>query len=114
MPRPVEPPRPPRRASAEELRSQLAMELALHAYAVFAAFVTLRSTLRALGVGRQVWIGDLLYGLTDPVVRPLLFLPGASVTVFGRLTLADATLLATIVLVPIGLLARKKERRHLL
>jgi hypothetical protein len=90
------------------------MELALHAYAVFAALITLRGTLRALGVGSQVWIGELLYGLTDPVVRPLLFLPGADVTVFGRLTLADATLLATVVLVPIGLLARTKERRYLL
>ncbi len=86
------------------------MELALHAYAIVAAFVTLRGTLRALGVGAQVWIGSFVYRLTDPIAKPLLYLPGADVTVFGRLTLADATLLAAVGLVPIGLLARRKER----
>ncbi len=87
------------------------MELLLNAYAVAGAIIVLRTLLRALRIGSQIWIGSIVYGITDPFARPILLLPGADFAILGDLTLADATLLAAVILFPIGLLARRRESR---
>src|SRR5262249_61998811 len=101
MPKPIEPPRSPRRGSAQELKSQLALELALNAYAILGALVILRCLLLSLGLDDRLWIGSVVLGPTDVLVRPLAILPGSGFAVVGKLTTADATLLAAIVLIPI-------------
>jgi hypothetical protein len=111
MPKPIEPPRSPRRGTAQELKSQLALELALNGYAVVGAAILLRCLLLSLGVGDRLWIGSAILSPTDILVRPLAILPGADFELAGHLTLADATLLAAIVLVPIGIVARPLRSR---
>ncbi len=112
MPKPIEPPRPPRRGSAQELKSQLALELALNGYAVVGAAILLRCFLLSVGVDDRLWIGSAVLSPTDIMVRPLAILPGADFALAGYLTLADATLLAAIVLVPIGIVARPLRSRE--
>ena len=98
------PPRPQRPGAAQEIRSQVALELILNAYAVGGALILFRGLLKSLEVDRQLWVGAAIYGVTDLVVRPLSLIPGASTTLMGDLTVADATLLAGVVLFPLGLL----------
>lgn len=112
MPKPIEPPRSPRRGSAQELKSQLGLELALNAYAVVGAAVILRCLLLGLGIGDRLWIGSAILGPTDVLVKPLALLPGSGFVLVGRLTMADATLLAAIVLIPIGIVARPSRSRE--
>jgi len=111
MPKPIEPPRAPRRGAAQELKSQLGLELALNAYAVLGAVIVLRCLLLSLGVSDRLWIGSAVLSPTNILVRPLAILPGSSFELVGHLTLADATLLAGIVLVPIGIVARPMRSR---
>jgi hypothetical protein len=106
VPKPIEPPRSPRRGAAQELKSQLALELALNAYAVLGAAILLRCLLLSLRVDDRLWIGSAILRLTDMLARPITILPGSDLKLVGHLSLADATLLAVIVLVPIGIVAR--------
>ena len=71
----------------------------------------LRCLLLTLSVGDRLWIGRVIYRATRLLVLPLTVLPGANRTVLGSLTLADATLLAAVILVPIGILALGKANR---
>jgi hypothetical protein len=111
VPKPIDPPRSPRRGSAQELKSQLALELALNAYAVVGAAIVFRCLLLSLGVDEGVWIGSVFLQPTNVLVRPLSVLPGAEFELIGHLTLADATLLAMVILVPIGIVARPARSR---
>jgi hypothetical protein len=111
MPKPIEPPRAPRRGTAQEQKSQLGLELALNAYAVLGAAIVLRCLLLSLGVSDRLWIGSAVLSPTDILVRPLAILPGSGFELVGHLTLADATLLAGVVLVPIGIVARPARSR---
>jgi hypothetical protein len=112
MPKAIEPPKPPRRGAAQELKSQLGLELALNGYAVVGAAILLRCLLLSVGVNDRLWIGSAVLAPTDILVRPLAILPGADFEFAGHLTLADATLLAVIVLVPIGIVARPLRPRE--
>lgn len=97
----IEPPR--LRSGSQEIRSQVALEIVLNLYALVGAAVLIRSVLLSLDVSDRVWIGRTVYGLTDLLVLPLKILPGADRVVVGALTLADATVLAGVVLMPLGL-----------
>ena len=98
------PPHPQRPGAAQEIRSQVALELILNAYAVGGALILFRGLLKSLEVDRQLWVGAAIYGVTNLVARPLGLIPGADRTLIGDLTVADATLLAGVVLFPLGLL----------
>lgn len=104
----IEPPRI--RGASQEIRSQVALVLLLNAYAVIGAAMVLRCLLRALGVSDRIWLGDFVYGWTGLLVRPLEFLPGAGFEVHRALTVADLTLLAGVVLFPLGIYARGARR----
>lgn len=95
--------RPQRQGSSQEIRSQLAMELMLNCYAAGGALIIFRSLLKALGVKSDRWVGEAIYAITDLVALPLTKLPGSGTEVFGNLTLADATLVALVILFPLGL-----------
>jgi hypothetical protein len=112
MPKPIEPPRSPRRGSAQELKSQLALELALNAYAVVGAAIILRCLLLSLRLDNRLWIGSVILGPTDLIVMPFDFLPGSGFDLVGRLSMADVTLLAAVVLFPIGIIARPSRPRE--
>src|SRR5262245_66110775 len=88
MPKPIEPPRSPRRGAAQELKSQLALELALNAYAILGALVILRCLMLSLGVDDRLWIGSAVLGPTDILVRPFTMLPGSGFDLVGHLTTA--------------------------
>ncbi len=104
----------PRRDPREFKRSQLAMELALHAYAFVTAAVLFRLVLLLLETPSRLWITDTVFGLTDPIIRPLRLLPGADRQLLAGITLPDATLAALLLLVPLWMLARPRHtpRRH--
>lgn len=94
-----------RRRRANRERSQLATELAMLAWSLAAAAVVLRAVLVSLGISDRVWLGEFVYGLTAPVTDIVGRIPAASTSVIGRLTLMDVTLLAIIVLFPLGVIA---------
>ena len=87
-------------------RSQLALEVALAAYALVGALLTVRLVFLIIGVGDRVWSGALLYRLTRPFARPLSLIPGSGIEVVGDASLADVTLVGVVVLVPLAMLAR--------
>lgn len=91
-------------------RSQLALEVALTAYALVGAALVVRLALLILGVPGRVWSGETVYAVTDPLVWPLTQLPGGTTRLIGLATLADVTALAVVALVPIVLLARDRSR----
>lgn len=84
-----------------EVRPQIALELLLNAYALVGGLIVLRSLLLAIGVNRRLWIGHAIYGATRYFALPLTVLPGGDLVLLGELTVADATLLAGVVLFPI-------------
>ncbi|MCC6790744.1 MAG: hypothetical protein IT336_03610, partial [Thermomicrobiales bacterium] len=68
------------------------------------ALMIFRALLKALEVDRSLWVGGAIYGITDLIARPISLLPGADSSLVGDMTLADATLVALVVLFPLGLL----------
>lgn len=106
------PPRPRGPDSAQEIRSQVALELVLNIYAVAGALIVFRGLLKALGVESHLWVGAAIYGVTDLVARPLTLIPGADTTLIGELTLVDATLVALVILFPLGLLVFGNRRKR--
>lgn len=104
------PPRPP--TSSQEIRSQIALELMLNAYAIGGALTIFRALLKALEVNRYLWVGGAIYGVTDIVATPISLLPGADRRLIGELTLTDATLVALVLLFPLGLLVFGNRRRE--
>ncbi len=86
-------------------RSQLATELLLITFAAVGSIILLRTVLVVLDVSDRIWIGQFVYGLTDPVTRLLGFVPGATHTIYGHLTVIDLTLLGGIFLFLLGLVA---------
>src|SRR4051812_8620778 len=101
---------PSRPGSAQEVRSQLALELLLNAYAVCGALIFFRTLLRTLGVDSHLWVGSAIYGVTDIMAYPFGFIPGADTPLAGDLTLTDLTLLAGVVLFPLALLVFGNRR----
>jgi hypothetical protein len=107
----IEPPRLPG-GTSQEIKSQIALELLLNVYAVVGALVLLRTLLLTIGVDDQLWLGSTIYRLSDPIVKPLTLLPGSNVTLFQSLTIADLTLMAGVVLFPLGIYARGTSRHQ--
>ena len=100
------PPRPPADAG-QGTSSQIALEIVINLYAAVAVLFLARAVLLVGDVDGRVWIGRLIYRFTDPVVAPLRLLSGADRTFVGRFSLADLTLLAIVVLIPLGLSLRR-------
>lgn len=107
----IEPPRLPG-GTSQEFKSQIALELLLNVYAVIGALVLLRTLLLTIGVDDQLWLGSTIYRLSNPIVKPLTLLPGSNFEVFHSLTVADLTLLAGVVLFPLGIYARGARRNQ--
>ncbi len=101
----------PARPFAE--RSQIALELALTSYAAIVTLVLIRLLLLAVGVDDRLWVGEFVFQFTDPAVRVLQFLPGSDRTLFGKVTLPDATLAAFVALVSLASLARARPKQNL-
>lgn len=108
----IQPPRPRRGGTTQVFQSQLALELGLNAYAVVSAVLLFRLVLLVLEVDDRVWIGRVIYRVTDPLVWPLTQLPASSRTLLGDATLPDLTMAALVVLVPLGLVARAGKNRR--
>ena len=100
-----------REASNQELQSQLALELILNLYAVIGSLILIRCLLLFLGVDDRVWIGRTIYKISGPFVKPFTFLPGSGLTIVGDLTVADFTLLAIVILFPLGVYAYGTRKR---
>ena len=86
--------------------SQLAIELALTAYAIAAGLVIIRALLLSVGISGSLWVGSFIYGITDPFASILKLVPGGDFRIVNRLTLADLTMVAAVVAFPLFLLAR--------
>jgi hypothetical protein len=100
------------RGPSQEFRSQLALELVLNGYAICGALIIFRTLLKTLGVNSDRWVGSAVYGITDVIAFPLTKLPGSGTQILGDLTLADATLMAFVVLFPLGLLVLGNYRSN--
>jgi hypothetical protein len=100
-----------REASSQELQSQLALELLLNLYAVVASLVLLRCLLLTLSVDDGIWIGRTIYRLSKPFTLPFSVLPGSATTIIGEVTLGDLTLLAIVILFPLGVYAQGTRGR---
>ena len=105
----IEPPRLGRR-NALVLRSHLPLEVGLSAYALVAALLLGRAVFLAVGISDRVWSGAALYQVTEPLVWPLTFFPGAERDLVGRASLPDVTAVGIVALVPLALLARDRSR----
>lgn len=105
MSRPVEPPRAPRGGPAQELQSQVFLEILIHVYAVAGTLILLRCLLLSFSIDENYWIGDTILGITNVIADPLHRLPGSGYSVTGNLTLVDLTLFAGVVMFPIGIYA---------
>lgn len=86
--------------------SQLALQLAFTAYAIVGGLIIIRALLLSVGISGSLWVGSFIYGITDPIASILQLAPGGDVEVINRLTLADITMVAGVVAVPLFLLAR--------
>jgi hypothetical protein len=91
-------------------RSQLATELLLTCFALVGSVILLRTVLVALDVSDRVWIGSFIYGLTAPVTTVLEYLPGAHRELLGNLTIVDLTLLGSMALFMLGVLATGRDK----
>ena len=100
----------PQRGNVQGDRPQLALEILLHLYAFAGVAVLLRLLLRLLDVDRRLWIGATVYRFTDVVASPLSRLPGGDREIIGGATLPDLTLVALLILLPLGVAARAGQR----
>ncbi len=100
-----------REASSQELQSQLALELILNVYAVVGSLILIRCLLLLLQVGDRIWIGQTVYKLSHPFVLPFTWLPGSSRIIIGDLTVGDLTLLAIVIMFPLGVYAYGTRRK---
>jgi hypothetical protein len=94
-----------RRRAQMATRSQLATELLLTAFAAVGSIIVLRTVLVVLNVSDRIWIGTFIFGLTRPVTDALAMVPGATRELYANLTVVDVTLLGTLFLFLLGLVA---------
>lgn len=97
-----------RRAASRASRSTTAVELALNVFAAAGALLVVRLLLLILDVSARVWAGMTVYRITNPMVRPIEFIPGAQRHVIGAASLADVTAIAILLMVPLWLIARSR------
>ena len=81
-------------------------------YSLVAAAILFRTVLVAVGISERVWLGEFIFGLSAPITDILASFPGADRVVLGRLTLLDVTLLAAVVLFPLGVSATGDRDRR--
>lgn len=93
--------------SGQGTSSQIALEVVVNLYAAIAVLVVARSVLLIGAVDGRVWIGRFVYRFTDPIVAPLRLLPESNRAFAGQFSLADLTLLAVTILIPLGLSLRR-------
>ncbi len=104
------------RGGRSEFRSRALFEIGLWAYAVISALIIARVLILAFNVQGNVWVVEFIDSLTRIFIWPLKRLPGGDALVVGELTLADFTLLAFVVIVPLLLIAfgnRRNDRQGL-
>jgi len=98
------------RNGRSEFRSRALFEIGLWAYAVISALIIARILVLAFNVEGNVWVVEFIDGLTSAFVWPLQRLPGGDALIAGKLTLADVTLLAFVLIVPLFLIAVGNRR----
>ena len=84
--------------------SQIFVILMLNGFAAAGALFISRAVLKSLEISDQYWVGRQIFRATDPFAAVLELFPGASRTLSGELTLADATLVIALILFPLGVL----------
>ena len=89
--------------------ARLLAQMGIAVYSFVAAFVIIRSLLLSVGIAGNLWVGSVIYGVTDPVVSVLKRVPGGSFVLVGRMTVADLTMLAMVMAVPVVIVARRPE-----
>ena len=95
---------PSLRRRAPNTNSQIPVILMLNGFAVAGALFVSRAVLKSLEISDQYWVGRQIFRATDPFAAVLELFPGASRTLTGALTLADATLVIALILFPLGVL----------
>lgn len=98
------------RRRAQQARSQVALEVILVLYSLFATMVVIRTILILLDVSERVWIGRMVLGTTAEITDRLEQVPGFGGQLLGPLSLVDLVLLALVVLFPLGLIAASPRR----
>jgi 5,10-methylene-tetrahydrofolate dehydrogenase/methenyl tetrahydrofolate cyclohydrolase len=79
------------------------------AYSAAAAMIIIRTLFLSVGIADNLWVGSVVYRVTDPVARALQLVPGGDFELVGKMTVADWTMLAFVVLVPAIIVARRPE-----
>ncbi len=87
--------------------ARLLAQMGIALYSLVAAFIVIRSLLLSIGTSDNLWVGSVIYGVTDPLAAVLKILPGGDAELVGQLTLADLTLLAGVIAVPAVIVARR-------
>lgn len=87
--------------------ARLLAQMGVVVYALVAAFIIVRVLLLSIGIADNLWVGGVIYGITDPFADILKILPGGDFELVGRMTLADLTLLAAVIAVPAAIVARR-------
>ena len=101
-------PRPPG-GPGQGTSSQIALEVVVNLYAAIAVLFVARAVLLIGDVDSRVWIGRTIYRFTDPLVVPFGFIPGADRAFIGKFGLADFTILAIVILIPLSLALRRGD-----
>ncbi len=96
------------------IHSRMLFEIGLWIYSVASGLIVARLLILLFNVEGRVWVVSFINSLTDRMVWPLKRLPGGTRDLPGGLTLADATLVVFIVMVPLLLIAfgRSPARRQ--
>ncbi|MGD9711819.1 MAG: hypothetical protein AB7V46_07115 [Thermomicrobiales bacterium] len=89
--------------------ARLLAQMGIALYSLLSSFIVIRSLLLSIGISDNLWVGSLIYRVTDPFAAVLKVLPGGDFELLGRMTLADLTLLAGVVAVPAVIVARRPE-----
>ena len=89
--------------------ARLLAQMGIIVYSIVAAFVIVRSLLLSVGIADNLWVGSVIYGVTDPIVAMLELVPGGDFELVGRMTVADLTMLALVIAVPVVIVARRPE-----
>jgi uncharacterized protein YggT (Ycf19 family) len=90
--------------------ARLLAQMGVAAFALASAFVIIRSLLLSVGIADNLWVGSVIYRLTDPIANVVKIVPGGDLELVGRLTLADLTMLAMVVVVPAAIVAKRPDQ----
>ncbi len=89
--------------------ARLLAHMGIAAYSLVASFVIIRSLFLSVGIADNLWVGGIVYNITDPWSNALQLVPGGDFELGGRMTVADWTMLALVILVPALVVARRPE-----